>query len=118
MTLRGKPNGVPVPVPPREGLDRGRWIVDIAPRTQDGTVTDSVVERAFERLHLLARPCLAEGGVPAGKLPPAGIEYVVAQHDVLTRDVWLVGATAVVASHHATVGGRALRPVDKFPLEG
>src|SRR5262249_23223113 len=118
MKLGGKPNGVPVPVPPREGLDRRRGIVDIEPRTQDGPVTDPWVERAFKRLHLLARPGLAKRGVPAGKHAPTGIEYVVAQHDVLIWDVLLVGATAIVASHHAAIGGRVLRLVDEFPVEG
>ena len=90
---------------------------DVEPRAQDGAVTDPPVERAVERPHRRSLPCGAERGISAGKDPVAGIEYVVAQHDVLTRDVLLVSAAAVVATDHAAVGRRALRPVDPVTLE-
>src|SRR6266446_5088846 len=43
---------------------------------------------------------------------------MTAQRNVLTRDVMLIGATAVVATHNPGVGRGALRPVDPTILEG
>src|SRR5262249_7737126 len=69
-------------------------------------------KRALERLHRRSLPCGAEGRIPARGNPSAGVEYVVAQYDVLTRDVLLISAAAVVTTDHAAVGRRALGPVD------
>src|SRR5215471_2490230 len=92
-------------------------MVGVELRAQDGAVTDPVVKRALERPHRRSLPCGVEGGISASKDPSAGIEDVVAQHDVLTWDVVLVGAAAVVATDYAAVGRRALRPVDEITLE-
>src|SRR6266478_5415869 len=73
---------------------------------------------AVEGLDRRARACRAERGVTAGEDPAAGIERIVAQHDVLAGDVLLIGAVAIVAADDAAVGRRALRPVDKPALEG
>src|SRR6267378_6787204 len=43
---------------------------------------------------------------------------MTAQRNVLTRDVMLIGATAVVATHNPGVGRRPLRPVDPAVFEG
>src|SRR5438046_7518244 len=43
---------------------------------------------------------------------------MTAQRNVLTRDVMLIGATAVVATHNPRVGRRSLRPVDPAVFEG
>src|SRR5947207_957995 len=48
----------------------------------------------------------------------ARVEPVLAQHDVLTRDIRLVRATAVVVAGHAGVGRRPLGPVDPPVAEG
>src|SRR5438445_12410633 len=42
---------------------------------------------------------------------------MTAQRNVLTRDVMLIGATAVVATHNPRVGRRPLRPVDPAVFE-
>ena len=59
----------------------------------------------------------AEGRVAACLYPAARVEHVLAQLDILARNVWLVRAAAVVATDDAAVGGRALRPVDPVILE-
>src|SRR3989441_10184481 len=43
---------------------------------------------------------------------------MTAQRNVLTRDVMLIGAIAVVATHDPGVGRRPLRPVDPAVFEG
>src|SRR2546425_4551876 len=43
---------------------------------------------------------------------------MTAQRNVLTRDVMLIGATAVVPTHNPRVGRRSLRPVDPAVFEG
>src|SRR4249920_907570 len=59
----------------------------------------------------------AEGRVAARLYPAARIEHVLAQLDVLARNVWLIRAAAVVATDDSAVGGRTLRPVDPVILE-
>src|SRR5690349_5056603 len=59
----------------------------------------------------------AERRVAARHHPATRIEHVLAQLDILTRNVWLVRAAAVVATDDAAVGGRALRPIDPVILE-
>src|SRR5262249_11292684 len=44
-------------------------------------------------------------------------ERVLAERDVLTGDVLLVGAATVVETHHTRVGGGPLRPVEEAVLE-
>ena len=46
----------------------------------------------------------AEGRVAARHLPAAGVEHVIAQLDVLARNVLLVRAAAVIATDDAAVG--------------
>src|SRR5439155_22437903 len=43
---------------------------------------------------------------------------MTAQRNVLTRDVMLIGATAVVAPHSPRVGRRTMRPVNPAVFEG
>src|SRR2546425_395420 len=117
MIVRREPNGVPVPVPPRERLDCFLRMLRVKLRAQDGAVTDSRVERASERLHGRSGPSHAEGGVPTGFHPTPGIKHVLAQYDVLTRDILLVCATSVVTTNHAAIGRRPLRPVDVVAVE-
>ena len=59
----------------------------------------------------------AERRVAARLHPATRIEHVVAQHDVLARNVWLVRAAAVIATDDAAVGRRALRPVDPVAVK-
>src|SRR5438132_8320318 len=47
-----------------------------------------------------------------------GVEGVLAQHNVLTRDVLLVLATAVVVADDTGIGRRPLGPVDPAVFEG
>ena len=61
--------------------------------------------------------CRAEGRVAARHHPATRVEHVIAQHDVLARNVLLARAAAIVAADDAAVGGRALRPVDPVILE-
>ena len=70
--------------------------------------------RSFYRRPFALR---AELRVAARHHPATRIEHVLAQHDVLARNVWLTRAAAVVAADDAAVGGRALRPVDPIILE-
>src|SRR5262245_65415779 len=106
MMLGREPNGVPVPVPPRERLDRVLRMGRVKLRAQDGTVTDSRVKRAFEGFHGRSGPLNAEGGVAARLYTAAGIEDVVTELDVLTGDILLIGAASVVTTNHTAVGRR------------
>ena len=55
--------------------------------------------------------------VPAREMTIAGVERVLAEHDVLTGDVLLVEASTIVVTDDAGVRGRPLRPVDPAALE-
>src|SRR5262249_59844468 len=66
----------------------------------------------------LAAIVRVERRVAARLHPAARVEQIVAERDVLTGDIGLVRAAAVVAADHARVGGRALGPVDPAVLEG
>src|SRR3989442_1369303 len=112
-----EPNAVLVPVAPREGLDRVLRVLRVQPRSQDGTVADPRPGRAIERPHGRSLALHAEGRIPACLDATPRVEHVVAELDILTRDILLVGATAVVTADHARVGRRPLRPVDMVVLE-
>src|SRR5258708_23968302 len=117
MFVGREPNGVRVPVAPRERLDCLLRMTRVKPRSQDGTVTDSRVERTFERPHGRSGPLHAERGVPTGSYPTPRIKHVLAQYDVLTRGILLVCPVSIVTTHHATIGRRSLRPVDVIAFE-
>src|SRR5438093_637841 len=104
MIVGCEADGVTVPIPPREWFNRLLGMRHVQPRAQDSTIADSRVVRSLERLHGCSGALHAEGGVPAGLYPTARVKYVVAQHDVLTGDILLVFAAAVVTTHHAAVG--------------
>src|SRR6266853_2079357 len=87
-------------------------------RSQDRAVADSSPGRALERPHSRARPGDAMGRVPAGLVAITGVKRVLAQRNVLTRDVLLVSATTVVVTDYAGVGRRPLRPVNPAVFEG
>src|SRR5467141_4331750 len=116
MVVRRETNAVRVPVPPREGLDGGLRVCGVDFRSQDGTVANAHPGRTVERLH--ARAVRAEVRIPARRHTTTRVEYMTAQRNVLTRDVMLIGATAVVATDHAGVGRRPLRPVNPAVFEG
>src|SRR6267378_7024337 len=116
MIVRREPNAVRVPVPPREGLDAGLRVCGVDFRSQDGTVANAHPGRTVERLH--ARAVRAKVRIPARRHTTTRVEYMTAQRNVLTRDVMLIGATTVVATHYPGVGGRPLRPVDPAVFEG
>src|SRR5439155_26986795 len=117
MIVWREPDGVTIPVPPREGLDRIRRIRGLKLGTQDRAVADAFVHRAVEGFHRRTWTLDAERGIAARFLSSAGIEHVLAQHDVLTWNVLLVRAVAVVATDDAAIGRRPLRPVDPFVVE-
>src|SRR5262249_1358309 len=72
---------------------------------------------ALERLHGCTGSLHPVGRIAAGANARGRGKGVLAQHDVLTRDVLLVGSTTVVEPHHTGVGRGALRPVDPAVLE-
>src|SRR5258708_24625634 len=111
MFVGREPNGVRVPVAPRERLDCLLRMTRVKPRSQDGTVTDSRVERTFERPHGRSGPLHAEGGVPTGSHPTPGIKHVLAQYDVLTRHILLVCAVSVFTTLNSSIRRRPLRPL-------
>src|SRR5438132_578349 len=96
MVVGCEPNAVRVSVPPREGLDRILRIPGVEPRSQDGAVADAVVQRCGEGLDGLSTVIDAKGRVSARLDPTSGVEEIVAQDDVLTRDIGLVRDAAVV----------------------
>src|SRR5205823_124971 len=103
MIIGREANGIAVPVAPREGLDRVLRMRRVELGTQDRTIADTGVQRALEGLHGRTRALHAEGGVAAGHFPTARVEHILAQHDVLTRDILLVRAAAIVATDDAAV---------------
>src|SRR5437763_2541997 len=108
---------VAIPVAPREGLDRILRMCRVEWSAQDGTIANTQVRRAFKRLNRRAGALRTEGGVAARLHAASRVEHVVAQHDVLTRNVLLILAAAIIATHYAAVGRRSLRPVDPPPFE-
>src|SRR5437899_8380965 len=84
---------------------------------QDRTMADAVMQRAVEGLHGRAWALHAEGRIAARQLPGPRVEHILAQNDVLTRDILLVRAAAIVAADDTAVGRRPLRPVDKPTVE-
>src|SRR6185437_12360816 len=117
MIVGRKTDGITVAVSPRERLDRVRRKRRVQPCAQDGTVADAMMRCTLERFHGGARACRAKRRIPAGRHSAAGVEYILAQHDVLARDILLVLTPAVVAAYYAAVGGRSLRPVDPVIVE-
>src|SRR5438552_5697987 len=118
MIVRRKPNAVRVPVSPREGFDRVLRVLCVMIRSQDGAVADARPGRALEGRHGRSRTSHAERRIPARLDTTARVEHVVAELDVLTRNILLVGATTVVATHNPGVGRRSLGPVDPVAFEG
>src|SRR5438270_469559 len=99
---------VAIPVAPREGLDRILRMCRVEWSAQDGTIANTQVRRAFKRLNRRAGALRTEGGVAARLHAASRVEHVVAQHDVLTRNVLLILAAAIIATHYAAVGRREL----------
>src|SRR6266849_8065362 len=95
MIVWGEANGVAVAIAPREGFDRVGQVIQS--RAQDGTVTDTLshltrvrVEERFYGFPFVRR--IAEEGVAGrGHLGRSNArdEHIVAQRDVLARDVCL-----------------------------
>src|SRR5437879_1612634 len=84
MVARREPNAVGVSVPPRDGLDRVLRIPRVKPRSQDGAVANTVMQRPGERFDGLSAVVGAEERVPARLVPTAGVEQIGAEDDVLT----------------------------------
>src|SRR5438105_10626798 len=102
VVRRCETNGVAVTVSPRERFDRARVV---EPRTQNRAIAYTSMTRAFERFDGGTGTCDAKRGVAAGHHTAARVEDILAEHNVLARDVGLILAAAVVASDHAAVGG-------------
>src|SRR5207245_10713846 len=85
-------------------------------RSQDGAVADAMVLRTLERMHGRPRAGDAVRRVPAREITIAGVERVLAEHDVLPGDVLLVGASAIVVTDDAGARGRPRRPVGPATL--
>src|SRR5437773_7738521 len=117
MIVRRKANRVTIAVSPREWLDRVFRMRRVKRCAQDGPIANAMMHGAVERLHCRAGTLNAEGRVAAGLDAATGVEDVLAQHDVLTWDVLLIGATSIVTADHATVRRRSLRPVDPIVFE-
>src|SRR5207249_5610548 len=117
VVLGCEPNAVGITVSPREGLDRVLRVPRVEPRSQDGAVADTEVRRSSEGPDGVSAVVSAKGRVPACLDPTSGVEEIVAEDDVLTRDIRLVHAAAVVATDHTRVGRRPLGPVDPATLE-
>ena len=84
---------------------------------QDRAIANTMVCGAFECLDRCARTLNTEGRVATGLDTAAGVEDVLAQHDVLTRNILLIRSAAVVLADHAAVGRGTLRPVDPVVFE-
>src|SRR2546425_10198718 len=117
VIVRSEADPVRVAIPPRERLYRVLRRLGVEFRSQNCSVADARASGALERLHRCPWSWYAVGRVAAGANPTGGGEGIVAQLDVLTRNVLLVGAATVVEAYHAGVGRRTLRPVDPAVLE-
>src|SRR5258708_21907006 len=119
MVVRGEPNAVRVPFAAGAGLDGGLRVCGVDFRSQDRAVADSSWHgRALDRLYSRPGPRHAMRRVPACQMAVAGVERVLAEHDVLARDILLVLAMAVVWTDYAGGGLRPFRPVDPAVFEG
>src|SRR5439155_7695879 len=104
MVTRREANAVGVTVPPREGLDIVLRIPRVERRSQDGAVAHPGMRRPRVGGDDPSGVLDAKWRVPARLDPTAGVEHIVAELDVLTRDIVLVRAAAVVAADHARLG--------------
>ena len=109
MIVGSEADPVRVAVAPGEGFDGVLRRLGVDLRPQDGTVADARAGRAVECRDLRAWSERSVRRVAAGNVAiSTGAEAVLAQHDVLTRNVLLVVTTTVIVAHYAGVGGRAL----------
>src|SRR5262249_36750913 len=87
-------------------------------RAQDRTVANAAMQRAFKSMHRGPGSLHPERGITARQFSSTGIEHVVAQHNILARNILLIGASAVIAPHDSRVGGRPLRPISPAICKG
>src|SRR5206468_808355 len=104
MVVRREPNAVRVSVSPREGLDRILRIPRVELCSQDGAVAHTVVQRPRESFDGPSAVVDAKWRVPARLDATAGVEPIVAEDDVLTGNIGLVRAAAVVLTDHTRIG--------------
>src|SRR5215813_7977872 len=109
-------NGISVPIPPREGLDVAR-VVKLC--SEDGAVADPLSNLAGDRIeegrYGGSRLLFAERGITASsylRRSKARDKDILAQRDILARDIRLVLAHIIVETNDPAVGRRPLRPVD------
>src|SRR5436309_15948264 len=117
MIVRREAETVRVTVAPRYRFDRALRVADVELCPQDRTVADALPGRACEGLDGATRILFAEWRIAASLHPAARVKHVVAELDVLARDVRLIQAAAIVATDHTGIGRRPLRPVDPPILE-
>src|SRR5437016_3592044 len=117
MAVGGEANRVSVSIAPRKRLDGILRVCDAEWRPQDRTVANAVMHGAIERRHGGAGTCRIEGRITTGFYSAARVEDVVAQHDILTWNILLIGAASIVTTDDAAIGRRSLRPVDPSAVE-
>src|SRR6266446_7784264 len=118
MILGSETDAERVPVAPGDRLDRILRVANVKPGPQDGAITDTRPGRPLERWDDGPGSLLAEVRIPARFDAPTGVEHIIAELDVLTRNIVLVLAAAVVTTDHAGIRRRALRPIDPLAREG
>src|ERR1700761_5037309 len=89
MMTRREAERVAVAIAPRVRLDRRIRELRVKPGAQDRSVADTMVASTGESLHGPTGILGVKGRVAAGFHPPAGIEHVIAEHDILAWDVLL-----------------------------
>src|SRR5438067_7191269 len=112
MVIWRETDRITVSVSPREWLDRVFRMCRIEPRPQNGAIANTSVQGALERPYGRTGALDAECRITARRYSFSRYEYVIAQNDILARDIGLICAAAIVQSNDAAVGRRALRPVN------
>ena len=112
MVIWRETDRITVSVSPREWLDRVFRMCRIEPRPQNGAIANTSVQGALERPYGRTGALDAECRITARRYSFSRYEYVIAQNDILTRDIRLICAATIVQSNDAAVGCRALRPIN------
>src|SRR5262249_60699308 len=108
VVLRVNEDRGSIRIAPRARLDRFLRMCRVELGAQDRAIANPAVHGAFKGFHGCAWTRRSEGRITTGFHPTSGVEYIVAQHDILARDILLVRATAIIATDDAAVGGRPL----------
>jgi hypothetical protein len=89
-----------IAIAPRDGLNSRGAVFGGEARPQDGASAHAPLCGPLEGPHDRPRAGDAMLRIATGQVPIARVEKTVAEGDLLTRDIVLIGAVAVIMAHH------------------